>query len=184
MIVASLSPALGPLLVAAVLLAVAGVAKLRRPAPTGLALARTGLPGSDPLVRLLGLVEVASALAAAAVGGVAAVPVVVLYLGFAAFTAVQVRRAAATGEAADCGCFGDADAPVGGTHVGVNLALAAAAVAAAAVGADGVIGAVGGDAGPTVAVVALALVAAAGVRALLTDLAAVRALVGSPATDA
>lgn len=181
MVLASLSPALGPLLVAAVLLGVAGVAKLRRPAPTGLALARLGLPGSDGPVRLLGLVEVAAALAAVALGGVAAVPLVVLYLGFALVTTLQVRRAAATGEAADCGCFGAADAPVGWTHVVVNVLLAAAALAAVVVGADGVPGALGSSAGPTVAVVGIALVAASGVRAVLTDLAAVRALAGSPA---
>jgi hypothetical protein len=182
-IVAALSPALGPLVVAALLLVAAGVAKLRRPAPTGLALARLGLPGADPLVRLLGAVEVAAAGLAVAVGGGAAAPVAGLYLGFAAFTAAQVRRAATTGERADCGCFGEADAPVGGTHVVVNVLLAVAAVAAAAVGADGVGGALGSDAGATVAVVALAGVAAAGVRAVLTDLPAVRGLIGSPAAD-
>jgi hypothetical protein len=175
-VVASLSPALGPLVVAALLLAVAGIAKVRRPAPTGLALARLGLPGSDLLVRLLGAVEVVASVGAVAVGGIAAVPVAVLYLGFAVFTAVQVRRAAATGETADCGCFGAGDAPVGWTHVVVNGALAAAAVAAVAVGADGVAGALGSDGPATVAVVALAAVAATGTRAVLTDLPAVNAL--------
>jgi len=175
-VAAALSPALGPLVVAALLLAAAGVAKLRRPAPTGLALARVGLPGSDPLVRLLGLAEVAAAAVAVAVGGLAGVPVALLYVGFAAFTAVQVRRAATTGEAADCGCFGDAAAPVGWIHVVVNVLLAAAAVAAAVLGADGVVGAIADATVPTVAVVALAAVAAAGVRGLLTDLPAVRAL--------
>ena len=180
---ASLSPALGPLLVAALLLLAAGVAKLRRPAPTGLALARLGLPGSDPLVRLLGAVEVASAGLAVVVGGGAAVPVAGLYLGFAVVTAAQLRRAATTGERADCGCFGEADAPVGGTHVAVNVLLAAAAVGAVAVGTDGVGGALGSSPGATVAVVALAGVAAAGVRAVLTDLPVVRVLVGAPTTD-
>lgn len=184
MTLATLSPALGPLVVGALLLAVAGVAKLRRPAPTGLALARLGLPGSDPLVRLLGLVEVASAVAAVAVGGMAAVPVAVLYAGFALFTAVQVRRAAATGETADCGCFGDADAPVGWTHVVVDLLLAGAATAAVAVGADGVAGAMGSSAAGTVAVLAIAAVAATGVRALLTDLPSVRALMSTSRADA
>ena len=183
-VVATLSPALGPLVVAALLLVAAGAAKLRRPAPTGLALARLGLPGADPLVRMLGAVEVAAAGLALLVGGTAAVPVALLYAGFAAFTAAQVRRAAATGESADCGCFGEADAPVGWTHVVVNVLLAATAVAAAAVGADGVPGALGASAGTTVAVIALAGVAAAGVRAVLTDLPVVRALVASSATDA
>jgi hypothetical protein len=183
MVLATLSPALGPLVVAALLLVAAGVAKLRRPAPTGLALARLGLPGTDPLVRLLGAVEVVVAVAAVAVGGVAAVPVAVLYLGFAVFTAVQVRRAAATGETADCGCFGDADAPVGWTHVVVNVLLATGAVSATAVGADGLGGALDADGPAAVAVVLVAVVAAAGVRALLTDLPAVRALLATPTAD-
>lgn len=180
MIVATLSPALGPLVVASLLLAVAGVAKLRRPAPTGLALARLGLPGSDPLVRGLGTLEVAASVAAVALGGVAAAPVAVLYAGFALFTAAQVRRAAATGETADCGCFGDVDAPVGWTHVVVNVLLAAAAAAATALRIDGIGGAAGSSAMATASVLLVAVVAAAGVRALLTDLPAVRALRGAP----
>jgi hypothetical protein len=152
------------------------VAKLRRPAPTGLAMARLGLPGTDPVVRLLGALEVVGAAAALVLGGVAALAVAVLYLGFAGVTAAQVRQAARTGEAADCGCFGDDSAPVGWTHVVVNVLLAVAAGAATAVGADGLPGALDASAAPTVAVVAVALVAAAGVRAVLTDLAAVRAL--------
>lgn len=179
--VATLSPALGPLLVAALLLVPAGLAKVRRPAPTGLALARLGLPGSDPLVRALGVVELVAAAGAALIGGVAAAGVAVLYVGFAAVSAAQVRRAAATGEAADCGCFGDDSAPVGWTHVVVNLLLAAGAVAAVIVIADGVPGALGSSVPGTIGVVALAAVATAGIRAVLTDLAIVRALMASPA---
>ena len=149
---------------------------MRRPAPTGLALARVGLPGSDPLVRALGGVEVVAASPPSPSAGSPPRPVAVLYLGFAVFTAVQVRRAAVTGETADCGCFGAGDAPVGWTHVVVNGALAAAAVTAVAVGADGVAGALGSSGVATVSVLALAGVAAAGVRAVLTDLPAVHAL--------
>jgi hypothetical protein len=183
-VLASLSPALGPLLVAALLLVPAGTAKLRRPAPTGLALARLGLPGSDPVVRALGIVELVAAAAAVVVGGVAAVPVAVLYAGFALFTAAQVRRAATTGEAADCGCFGDDAAPVGWIHVAVNGALVAAALAALAVGAEGVVAVIGDQPVATVAVVGLAAVAAGGVRGLLTDLPAVRALAAAADADA
>lgn len=177
MVVATLSPALGPLLVAALLLVPAGAAKLRRPARTGLALARLGLPGSDPVVRALGVVELLAAAAAAGQGGGAAVAMGVLYLGFAAVSAAQLRRAARTGEVADCGCFGDDSAPVGWTHVAVNLLLALGAGAAIVVGADGVPAALGSSVPGTVGVVALAAVAAAGVRAVLTDLAVVHALV-------
>lgn len=171
-IVASASPALGPLLVAAALLAVAGWEKLGRPAPTALALARAGARVPDAAVQLLGLVEVSVAVVAIVAGGVAGVPVAVLYLGFAAFTARQVLVARATGEAADCGCFGDSSAPVGWAHVVVNLGLGAGGVAAAAVGADGL--AAAGPSGAGVGVVAV--VAAVGVRGLLTDLPRVQAL--------
>lgn len=176
MILASLSPALAPLLVAASVLATAGVAKLRRPAPTGLALARAGLPGSDPAVRALGTAEVAAAVLAALVGGPAALLVVAAYLGFAAFTAAQVARERRGGDAADCGCFGDRSAPVGPLHVGVNLALAAGAAWAAAVGSEGLVAALADDPGAAVVTAALALVGAAGVQALLTDLPRLRAM--------
>ena len=176
MIVASLSPATGPLVAAALLLASAGRAKLGRPAPTGLALAGAGLPGSDAVVRALGAFEIAAAGAAALAGGWFAAPLALLYLGFAAFTTLQVRRAAAGGAAADCGCFGDHAAPVGWAHVAINLAVAGAALVAAATRADGLVTSLGDDAAAAVAVVALAAVAAAGTRALLTDLPALRAL--------
>lgn len=174
-ILADLSPALGPLLVAAWLLAFAGFEKLERPAPTALALARAGLRVPDWCVRVLGVVEVALAVAAGALGGPAGWAVAGLYLGFAAFTTRQVLQARATGEAADCGCFGDSAAPVGWSHVALNLALAAAGGLAGVVGADG-IGGGRGAAVASAATVLLALVAATGTRALLTDLPAVRAL--------
>jgi hypothetical protein len=175
-ITASLSPATGPLLAAAAVLAVAGLAKLRRPAPTGLALARLGLPGTDPVVRALGALELAAAALATVVGGWAAAPVALLYLGFAAVSATQVRRAARTGEVADCGCFGDSSAPVGWSHVLVNLALAGAAAAADVTGAAGVVAGLGDAPVATVAVALLAVLGAYGIQAVLTDLPALRAL--------
>lgn len=175
-IVSSLSPATGPLLVAALLLMAAGVAKLSRPAPTGLALARLGLPGSDPVVRILGGIEVGAAIAAVALGGPAAAAVAALYLGFAIVTTAQVRQALRTGEAADCGCFGDTPAPVGMTHVALDLLLGAGALWAALASADGVTGWVDSPLSATL-VAALAAVGAVGVRAVLTELAAVRGLV-------
>lgn len=174
--IASLSPSTGPLLATAALLALAGVAKLRRPAPTGLALARLGLPGSDPLVRLLGVGELTVAAAAALLGGALGLPVALLYLAFAVVSGVQVRRAARTGEAADCGCFGDHSAPVGWSHVLVNLALGTGAAVAAAAPADGLATGLSDSPLATVAVVALAGLAAWGIQAVLTDLPAVRAL--------
>lgn len=179
MIAAVPPPTLGPLLVAAAVLAVAGVAKLRRPAPTGLALARLGLPGSDGVVTALGLVEVVAAGAAAALGGPFALPVAVLYLGFAAVTAAQIRAARGSGTAADCGCFGDRSAPVGPIHVAVNVALAIAAGAGVVGDGAGLIGGLTDAPGATALTALLALVGAAGVRGLLTDLPAARAAAGA-----
>lgn len=176
MTLASLSPALAPLLVAAAVLASAGVAKLRRPAPTGLALARAGLPGSDPVVRAIGGAEVAVAVLAALVGGPTGFLVVAAYLAFAAFSASQVARARRGGEAADCGCFGDSSAPVGPLHVGVNLALAAGAAWAAVVGSEGLVSALADDPGAAALTALLVVVAAAGVQALLTDLPRLQAI--------
>jgi len=174
-IVASLSPATGPLVAAAVLLAGAGVAKLQRPAPTGLALARAGLPGSDLVVRTLGHTEITIAIAAALLGGWLAAPLALAYLGFAAFTTLQLRAAATRGEPADCGCFGDHSAPLGRSHVAINLLVAAAALWAVASSADGLIDAGSESPVAAVAITALAVVAAFGVRALLTDLPALEA---------
>ena len=175
MILSSLSALTGPLLAAAAVVVVAGVAKLRRPAPTGLALARLGLPGTDRAVRALGAAEVAVAGLAAVLGGLVAVPLAVLYLGFAAVSAAQLRQAAATGEAADCGCFGDHSAPIGRTHVVINLALAALVLAGVLTDVDGLVTGVADAPVALAAVAALALVAEAGIRALLTDLPVLRA---------
>lgn len=175
MIVAALSQATGPLLVAAVLLAVAGVAKLRRPAPTGLALARLGLPGSDLAVRALGASEVVAGSAAGLLGGGWAAPLAVVYLGFAAVTTAQLAVARRTGAAADCGCFGDLSAPVGIGHVVVNLALATAAAWATVVSAEGLADAVTDAPAATVAVALLAAVGAVTTRAVMTDLPALAA---------
>lgn len=176
MIVASLSPATGPLLAAAALLVLAGVAKVRRPAPTGLAMARLGLPGSDRVVRALGALEVLAALVATMIGGWAALPVAVLYLGFALVSMAQLRRAAATGEAADCGCFGDQSAPLGWSHVAVDVTLAGAAGLAVLVGAGGLVAGLVDTPAATAVVAALAALAAWGIEAILTDLPALRAL--------
>lgn len=120
----------GPYLAAALLLALAGVAKLRAPGASRIALRTAGLPGSAALVRLLGAVEVVLAAAAVLLGGVLpAVGVAVAYGGFAGFAAVLARRSRSV---APCGCFGASDAPVGPLHVAVNVVLAAASLGAAA----------------------------------------------------
>ena len=118
-----MSPIAGPLFAAALLVALAGVAKAARPDPARVALRTVGLPASVGAVRVLGTAEVVVAGAVLGLGGRAGgALVLVAYLGFAGFASVlggKDRRAV------PCGCFGSGRAPVGRLHVGVNLALAA-----------------------------------------------------------
>ena len=109
------------------LLVVAGVAKLSRPAPGVADL--LGFRAPTPLVRLVGGLEVAIGVAALLVGGPFAWVVGLLYASFA----VIVLRAVLA-EARSCGCFGRLDAPPSWVHVLGNLALAAVSFVAAAAG--------------------------------------------------
>jgi hypothetical protein len=120
------SPTAGIVFAAALLIALAGVAKITRPAATQVALRTAGLPSSRPAAQLLGVVEVAIAVVALAVAGTAGAALVAAsYLGFAAFSAQLLRRSRGT---ASCGCFGGDDAPVTRLHVWLNAVLAAAAL--------------------------------------------------------
>src|SRR4051794_9106 len=108
-------------LAAAVLLLVAGAAKLRTPGPAA-AMIVTFLPGmrrARRLARATGLVEFAAGAATVAFGGrIAAVALAACYL---LLLAVAVRLASAD-ERAACGCFGAADGVVGPAHVLLDLA--------------------------------------------------------------
>jgi hypothetical protein len=104
---------------AAVLLIVAGLAKIRTPAPAA-AMIVLLRPAMGPLrrasraVRCAGVVEVGVGLAALAVGSRLALAL--LTACYLALTVVAVRLA--TGEQrAPCGCFGAADGTVGRVHV-------------------------------------------------------------------
>lgn len=109
---------------AALLLVVAGVAKLLRPADgfAGLVGLRTRPVG----VRLIGVLEAAAGTAALIAGGLAAWIVGLLYAAFA----LIVLRAVLAG-ADSCGCFGRLDAPPSKIHVAGNLTLAAMSFIAA-----------------------------------------------------
>ena len=109
---------------AAVLLVVAGAAKLSRPAPGVADL--LGFRAPTPLVRLVGASEAAVGIAALLVGGPAAWAMGLLYASFV----VIVLRAVLV-KAGSCGCFGRLDAPPSRVHVLGNLALAAVSFAAA-----------------------------------------------------
>lgn len=113
---------------AAVLVVVAGAAKIARPAPTAELLGSLGLPEDRRVAALLGGLEVVVGVGALAVGGpVVAVAVGALYTGFT----LTVVRALAVG-AESCGCFGRADAPPSWIHVVGNLAFAVVSFAAGA----------------------------------------------------
>lgn len=127
---------------ACLLLAAAGVAKVRQPAATVRALAGVlGWPAVPRRgVQAGGGAEVALAAVALLTGRPGpAVAVGLCYLGFAAFVVVSVARG---GEGAGCGCFGDAaaDVALGPLHAAVNLAMAGAAGAVAVAGGLGATG--------------------------------------------
>lgn len=110
----------------AVLLVVAGVAKMATPAATGAALQGARLPSDHRLVRLLGAGEIVLGAAVLVLGG--SVPAALLALAYAAF-AVFAWRQSRSG--AGCGCFGETDAPATRLHVAINVAGAAVATVAA-----------------------------------------------------
>ena len=124
----------------AVLLGMAGYAKLRRPGPSSVMLRAAGVPAARGVTHLLAIAEL-GVLAAALIlpgrsgGMVVAVAFAVLTVG----AAVGARRA---GDRA-CGCFGDEAGALGPRHVATNL-VAAAAAAAAAVAAPGSLAALAG----------------------------------------
>jgi len=114
----------GPYLAAALLLVAAGLAKMRRPADTAIALRRAGLPVPDWVVRAGAGAEVAAGCWAFTSSRAAALLVAVSYLGFAGFVVLALRRGSPV---SSCGCFGRADSPPTVSHVVLNLAAAATA---------------------------------------------------------
>ena len=91
----------GPFAIAALVVAIAGVAKLRAPATATDALVTLGLPRARWLVRLAATVEVALAgWCLVSPGRWSAVALALAYAGFTAVAALLARRRAS------CGCFG------------------------------------------------------------------------------
>ncbi len=128
---------LGPYLVAAGLLVVAGAAKALRPADTARALsAGLGLGWVTPgVVRAVAVVE--AALGALALAWPAPLPASLVAASFLAFALVTARVRARGGPLASCGCFGTPDTPATALHVGLDLGLAASAAVVAAAGHRG-----------------------------------------------
>jgi hypothetical protein len=137
--------------VAALLLVIAGAAKLVDPTRTAGALAALGWPSSPWLVRAGAAVELVLGAAALVVGGPAlAMLVAASYLGFALFVMAALRAETPVGT---CGCLGQADTPPSPAHVLVDGLLGAGAVAAAATEATALV-----DAGWSAWLIAAAVV--------------------------
>jgi hypothetical protein len=167
----------------AVLLGIAGGAKLVRPAGVTAALDRLHPPGWNaigqwPVARLLGLVEIVVAVGAVATGG--RVWAAALTVCYAAFSVVVWRLAA--GPATDCGCFGAASGTVNRTHVTVDVVFTVAAAICVAYPSAGL--AQGwGPPGPALAnVMVVGLLVAVGYLAFtaLPQLVAARRQVATP----
>ena len=121
--------ATAPYLAAALLLVVAGLAKVARPLSLVRALRAAGLRVRAPLlarwVRGLALLEAAlGAVAVVQPSRAAALLVAVSYAGFTAFVLRALRRGSPL---ASCGCFGQADTPPTPGHAVVTGMLAVAA---------------------------------------------------------
>ena len=119
----------GPYLASALLLVVAGVAKVRDPLPLVRALRSARLPAPAAGVRLLAAAEAALGVAAVLLGGrVTALLVGASYASFTGFVLLVRRRG---GVLASCGCFGRADTPPTTGHVVATGALAVLALSVA-----------------------------------------------------
>jgi hypothetical protein len=120
-----------PYAAAAVLLAVAGVPKVRDPGDLVRAVRSVGLPFGRSAVRAFAGVEVVVAVVAlVAPSRLSAGALALMYAGFTAFVVLALRRG---GVLSSCGCFGRADTPPTRAHA---LVTAAAAVVGLLVALD------------------------------------------------
>lgn len=115
-------------LVGSVLLLVAGVGKVHRPAGTVRALRTQGLPAPAAAVRALGVLEVAVALLGLTGSRPAIVVTAVAYAGFTGFVLLALLRRRPL---SSCGCFGEPDLPPTAAHAVLTAGLALAAGVAA-----------------------------------------------------
>jgi hypothetical protein len=124
-----------PLLVATILLVLAGAPKAVRPINTVGALRSVGLRVPSTAVRVFGAAEAVLGIATVMTGGRALAGLVALsYAGFSAFLLLALRRG---GAVSSCGCLGRADTPPTRSHLAVTAALATGSAAAAVAGGNG-----------------------------------------------
>ena len=114
----------------AMLLALAGLAKLVRPGATAITIGRLpglGRLGLLPVARVVGGLELVVAAAALAVGSrLTAMLVTACYLAFVVVTIVLLRVDAD----ADCGCFGVSRSPLNRVHLAATASFATVAAVA------------------------------------------------------
>jgi hypothetical protein len=121
-----------PILLAAGVLCIAGVAKLRSRDTATRAFEALGLPAKPALVRALAIVELAIGVWCALAGSAtAALAVACLYAAFTA-AAVLLRR-----RHSSCGCFGAEELPASLWQWVLSATLATVALAGALAGAHG-----------------------------------------------
>lgn len=122
-----------PIAVAAIVLAVAGAAKLRSPDGARHALATAGLSVPRAVVRSIAAAELAlAALMVLAPGRLTCALLAMTYAVLALVARVLTRRGAA------CGCFGGDDVPATAAHVWLSAVLALIAGAGVAWPARGI----------------------------------------------
>lgn len=115
--------------VVAALTLAAGLAKLRSPAATGVALGRLGLPVSEGMVRALATAEVAIGTGALISPGPLAGAL--LAMAYVVFAAVIIGLVRLDEGSVPCGCFGAGSFTPTGAHAGFDLIAAAVAAAGA-----------------------------------------------------
>jgi hypothetical protein len=168
----------GPYAVAALLLGIAGIAKVVHPGSAQRALIKLGLPVPGGLLRVAAGGEVCLAGASLATGNqVVAAAVAASFLAFTLFVAIAMVRPTTIG---DCGCFGSAESPPTLVHLVINGALTLVAAVASATGVRSLFTEVRVRSGVGVPFVALVALAAWFAYLCLSELATLVALFKSP----
>jgi len=116
------------------LLAIAGIFKVKEPAPTVGAMRALHLPSSIRLVRLMGLMEIILGVSAAVTGS--AVAMALVGVAYFLFAIVVVAAMKAKTQIQSCGCFGKTDTPPSWLHLISNVLFAIVALVSALKGGE------------------------------------------------
>ena len=117
-----------------VLLAIAGIFKVKEPAPTVGAMRALHLPSSIRLVRLMGAIEIILGVCAAVTGS--AVAMALVGVAYFLFALAVVAAMKANTQIQSCGCFGKTDTPPSLLHLVSNVLFAIVAIVSALKGED------------------------------------------------